>query len=350
LLPLIAIGGTAGAAAGSWLHGALAGLGAAGTHAILLCAVLPLLAAAALARSAARAVRRRSAAPARGRTGLRHVVSDRFVLAAGMLALLLSWAGTNGENLLFQAVQDGAARVVAGPGVDPALVLEQTRAATSAFYGDFYLWTNVVALLAQLLLTSRLLARGGLAAILFVLPILALLASAVVAIAPVLAVLKWVKVAEQATDYSLNQTARQVLWLPASAEMKYESKPTVDSLFVRLGDGLAALTVLASAHCAGHATEFLVAVNVVLVALWLVTAAVAVREHGRLVARAAAAVEAVAPAVRRALRAAVGAAGRLRRRASAAVRPLAIRWNDVAERLALLPIGRGHPPPLAATA
>src|SRR5204863_6026264 len=100
----------------------------------------------------------------------------------------------------------------------------------------------------QLLVTARLLKRGGLAAIIFVLPLLALLASAMAALAPVLAVMKWVKIAEQATDYSLNQTARQVLWLPASAETKLESKPTVDSLFVRLGDGMAALTVLASSH------------------------------------------------------------------------------------------------------
>jgi AAA family ATP:ADP antiporter len=354
LLPLIAIGGTAGAAAGSWLHGVLAGLGAAGTHAILLCAVLPLLAAAALARSAARAVTHRAVAPARTRAGLRHVVSDRFVLAAGMLALLLSWASTNGENLLFQAVQEGAARAVAGPGVDPAAALEQARTVTSAFYGDFYLWTNVVALLAQLLLTSRLLARGGLAAIIFVLPILALLASAVVAIAPVLAVLKWVKVAEQATDYSLNQTARQVLWLPASAEMKYESKPTVDSIFVRLGDGLAALTVLAGSHTAGHATELLVAVNLVLVALWLVTAVIAFREHGRLVAeRTAAALAEVTPAVRRAVERGVRTVRRTVRRLcgrpASSHRPLALRWGDVADRLALLPIGRGHPPPVFAT-
>lgn len=350
LLPLVAIGGTAGAAAGSWLYGCLAALGGAGSHAILLIAVAPLLLATVLAESAARSLADhvRVVRP-EASASLQRVLSDRFVLAAGMLALLLSWASTNGENLLFQIVQDGVTRASAGAGIDGAAALDHARAATTAFYGDFYLWTNLAALAVQLLVTSRLLARGGLAAIIFVLPLLALLASAIAALAPVLAILKWVKIAEQATDYSLNHTARQVLWLPASAETKMETKPTVDSLFVRLGDAMAALTVLASAHCGGHATEMLIAVNVVLTIAWLVTAAIAVREHGRLLAvRAAEAAAAIVPAIRRAGR-------RFVRRAAWAAHAITTApvrvWDGLAaKRLELLPIGRGHPPPVFATA
>ncbi|MCC6850170.1 MAG: hypothetical protein IT294_16865 [Deltaproteobacteria bacterium] len=355
LLPLVAIGGTSGAAAGSWLHDALAGLGPLGTHGILLCAIAPLLAATALAQAAAgasagAAAPSPSAASVRpGAASLRRVVSDRFVLAAGMLALLFSWTTTNGENLLFQIVQDGVARAAEAPGVDGVAALAHARAATTAFYGDFYLWTNLAALVVQIVVTSRLLTRGGLAAILFVLPLLALLASAIAALAPVLAILKWVKVAEQATDYSLNHTARQVLWLPASAETKVESKPTVDALFVRLGDGLAALTVLASSHLGGYAVEILIAVNVVLAALWLVVACVVVREHGQLVARRAAeAAAAVTPVLCRATRRLVRRTARTAHAILAA--PTAL-WDGVAaKRLDLLPIGRGHPPPVALAA
>jgi AAA family ATP:ADP antiporter len=273
------------------------------------------------------------------------VIGDRFVLAAGMLALFLSWASTNGENLLFQVVQEGIART-AGAGLDATSTLARAQA-TTAFYGDFYLWTNVAALVAQLLLTSRLLQRGGLAAIIFALPLLALLASAVVALAPALAILKWVKVAEQATDYSLNQTARQVLWLPASAEMKLESKPAVDAIFVRLGDGLAALTMLASSQLAGHSTQLLIAVNLILVACWLVTAMVVVREHGRLLAARAAKAEARIVRTLHRGRRALGR--RMRALATAARRYLESR-HDVMARLDVLPIGRGHPPPVFATA
>jgi AAA family ATP:ADP antiporter len=279
------------------------------------------------------------------------VVDDRFVLAAGLLALLLSWATTNGENLMFHVVQESVAPATMTPGLDAAAALEHARAATTAFYGDFYFWTNLAALAAQLLVTSRLLKRGGLAAIIFALPMLALLASAVVALAPALAVLKWVKVAEQATDYSLNQTARQVLWLPASPEVKYESKPTIDALFVRLGDGLAALTVLASSRLAGHSTEVLVVVNVVLVALWLVTAMVVVREHGRLVAARAAEVHPrLVPALRRARRTFAGSIRRFGRSTAAIVRAYLAPGDTVVALLELLPVGHGHPPPAFAAA
>ena len=39
---------------------------------------------------------------------VRHLLGDRFLLAAGLLALLLSWVTTNGENLLFHTVQESA--------------------------------------------------------------------------------------------------------------------------------------------------------------------------------------------------------------------------------------------------
>ena len=343
LLPLVAIGGTAGAAAGSWAHGALAALGAGGTRVVPLVTAAALLAAArcsaATSETAARAAR-----PAARPIDLRRIVSDRFVLAAGVLALLLSWATTNGENLLFQIVQDGVARSNANLALDPAVALERSRLATAAFYGDFYFWTNVAAFAAQLLLTSRLVDRGRLGVVLFALPVLVLLASAAAALAPALAVLKWMKVAEQATDHSLNSTARQVLWLPATTEMKYESKPAVDTIFVRLGDGLAALTMLATGRCAAHPADVLIVVNVLLALAWMVAAAVLVREHGRLVAaRAAEAHRQVVRTVRRAARAVVRAARRPRARAYAAAALLV----GLAERLDPWPIGRGQPPPLA---
>jgi hypothetical protein len=52
------------------------------------------------------------------------------------------------------------------------------------------------------------------------------------------------KVAENSSTLSIHNTARQMLWLPTTKEMLYQAKPTVDTLFVRLGDGLAAVTIL----------------------------------------------------------------------------------------------------------
>src|SRR6185295_13269300 len=115
---------------------------------------------------------------------------------------------------------------------------------TTAFYGEFFFWINLCALLAQAFLASRLVRFGGIAAVLLLLPVVSLLSYSTMVFLPMLAMVRGMKIAENATNYSIDNTARQVVWLPTTPEMKYRTKPAIDSLFVRLGDGMAALTVL----------------------------------------------------------------------------------------------------------
>jgi AAA family ATP:ADP antiporter len=61
--------------------------------------------------------------------------------------------------------------------------------------------------------------------------------------------------------------------------MKYQAKPAIDALVVRLGDGLAALTVLVGVHVLDLSTQTFLLVNVVLVVAWLVASVVVVREQ-----------------------------------------------------------------------
>ena len=92
------------------------------------------------------------------------------------------------------------------------------------------------------------------------------------------------KIAENATDYSLNNTARSVLWLPLSAELKYKGKPVIDTFFVRVGDGLAALTVMVGVQVLALRTASFFAFNVALVFLWLGVAVLVVKEYKRVAA------------------------------------------------------------------
>jgi len=101
------------------------------------------------------------------------------------------------------------------------------------------------------------------------------------ALLPVLAVVKMMKIAENATDYSLNNTSRHVLWLPVSSAMKFQGKPAIDTLYVRLGDGLAAITVLVGVHVLALATQEFFVFNIFLVICWLVAGVLLVKEHKR---------------------------------------------------------------------
>ena len=160
-------------------------------------------------------------------------------------------------------------------------MLEFTRDGTTVFYGNFFFWVNIVALLLQAFVASRLLKYGGFAAILLILPVIALASYSVMALLPILAVVKVMKIAENATDYSLNNTSRHVLWLPVSSAMKFRGKPAIDTFYVRLGDGLAAITVLVGVHVLALATEEFFVFNVLLVLCWLVAGVLLVREHRR---------------------------------------------------------------------
>src|SRR6185369_9734760 len=102
---------------------------------------------------------------------------------------------------------------------------------------------------------------------------------------PVLIVVQVMKTAENSTAYSINNTARQVLWLPTTAEMKYKAKPAIETLFVRAGDGLAAATTLVGIHFLALTTRSYFLINVALTVVWLLIAIDVVVEYRRLVAR-----------------------------------------------------------------
>ncbi len=292
ILPFIAIGATSGAVAGSKIVSAMIDSGIVATEALLLLATVPMFVSIGLTQI----VDRREGGtgrPATGATqpvqdagsilsGARLVLVSRFLMAAALVTLLTNWVNTNGENLLFRVVQEALAGQAATQGLrDPQAVEAFTRNGTTVFYGDFFFGVNTVALVLQAFAASRLLKYGGFATIALMLPVIALLSYTTIALLPVLAVVKVMKIAENATDYSINNTARHILWLPVSAEMKYRGKPVIDTLYVRLGDGLAAATVLVGIHVLAMSIQTFLLFNLSLVICWLIFTTMMVREHRR---------------------------------------------------------------------
>ena len=299
MLPFIAIGATSGAVAGSWLVDRLVSSGAVSIESLLLIATLPLFVSIILvdkveqrevhhAEPSGEAVAGENSGPADHPgessiwSGARLVLISRFLLLAALVTMFTNWVNTNGENLLFRVIQESLAVEAHAQGIaGERALLEFVRDGTTAFYGNFFFWVNVVALLLQAFVASRLLKYGGFAAILLILPVIALMSYSVMALLPVLAVVKVMKIAENATDYSLNNTSRHVLWLPVSSAMRFRGKPAIDTLYVRLGDGLAAMTVLIGVQLLALATAAFFAFNVFLVLCWLVVAVLLVKEHRR---------------------------------------------------------------------
>ena len=295
LIPLVAIGATAGAACGSWLTEALVKSGLVASDYLLIVALVPL----AISIRLTRIIDARGAAgggtaeaakapPSSGEGALPLIFRNHYLLLVAVVTLLLNWINTNGENLLFRVVQEALERQAALGGVPAGTaLLEYTRAGTTSFYGDFYFWVNITALALQAIVASRLLKYGGFGAIMLALPIASLVSYTAMAVVPLLAVVKPMKVVENATDYSIGNTARSVLWLPISSELKYKAKPAIDTLFTRVGDGLAALTVMVGVQFLDAATASFFAFTVALVVAMLVLSVMVVRTHRTLVRSAA---------------------------------------------------------------
>ena len=298
IMPMIAIGGAAGAVAGSLGTEAVVRSNVLDSSTLLLLANIPLLASIALTALAdARGPTGQGSHPPGPRPpavptatdGGKHigvfalVSGNRYLLAVAGITLLTNWVITNGDNLLFLNVQNTLATdLAARGGVDAAAMQVLVREGITAFYGSFFFWVNLCALGLQAFVASRLLKYGGFGATLLLLPVIALFSQSAMAIVPLLLVVRVMKTAERSTANSVNNTAQQVLWLPTTTEMKYKAKPAIDSFFVRVGDGLAALTVLFGLRVYGLETRSLFAFNVVLVVLWFLLGVFVVREHHRL--------------------------------------------------------------------
>ena len=296
LLPLIAIGATSGAAAGSWIVEMLVDSRIIPTEALLIVATVPLFASIILTRVVDTRQRSKTStvkdkAVTAGKkpdkksfaflfSGAKLIFVSRFILAAALVTLLNNWVNTNGENLLFQVIQDTLANEAAEQGIiNPQAIKVFTLKGTTAFYGNFFFWVNIVALLLQSLVASRLLKYGGFGVILLILPVIAMVSYTTMALLPVLAIVKIMKIAENSTDYSINNTARNVLWLPIDSAMKFRGKPAIDTLYVRIGDGLAAITVLVGVQFLSLTLVQFFIFNVSLVVLWFLSGIMLVREH-----------------------------------------------------------------------
>src|SRR5205085_5225668 len=139
-----------------------------------------------------------------------------------------------------------------------------------AYYSEFYTWVNVAGLLLQLFAVSRIVKWYGVRLAVIALPVVSLGAYGIIAAAPVLRAVFASKVAENSTDYSLNNTVRNMLFLPCTTEQKYSAKQAIDSFFVRLGDVGAAAIVFVGINWAGLDTRGFAVVNIVFVAIWIV--------------------------------------------------------------------------------
>src|SRR6185369_15772743 len=198
-----------------------------------------------------------------------------YLGAICLLLLVLNLVNTTGEYILSSAVVDRANSLAAS---DAGF---NKSAYIGAFYGGYFFWVNVIAVVLQGFLASRLVKWFGLAGVLFALPLVALGAYGAIALGASFAVVRIAKTAENATDYSIMNVARQLLWLPTSREEKYKAKQAADSFVVRAGDVLSAVLVWVGTTAVALSPHGFALANLLLVVIWLALAYVLLRGYQR---------------------------------------------------------------------
>jgi AAA family ATP:ADP antiporter len=214
-------------------------------------------------------------APIGRRGGFQLVFANRYLLLIALLFVVLNLVNTLGNFLLDRLIVDESARLAATTATDQ-------REVVARLSGGVQLSVNIVGFLMQAFLVSRIFKYIGVRGALFILPLLALGSYGLIMVFPLFAVVRVVKILENSTDYSIQQTTRHALFLPTSREAKYNAKQAIESFFWRAGDLLQALVVFIGASLAFTISQF-AALNVVFVLIWLALVVGIRREHRKLV-------------------------------------------------------------------
>jgi AAA family ATP:ADP antiporter len=153
-------------------------------------------------------------------SGLTHALRSPYLLNIGLYILLYTITST---FLYFQ--QATIARDYFS-----------STASRTAFFASIDLIVNVLTLVAQLFLTSRVLRHFGVAVAAAFLPVLTVVGFTIFAVAPTMIVLVAFQVLRRVGNFGLAKPTRELLFTVIPREDKYKAKNMLDTVVYRLGD------------------------------------------------------------------------------------------------------------------
>ena len=276
LFAVIGIGSSLGAVAGAHLAKLVVPLGPQAMMlgaAILLCVCCGLLlwVNTRVEAPAAHEGKKEDAQPLSQESAISLLLHDKYLILIALLTLLINWCNSTGEYILDRTL------LAAVAGKDQHA---EAMVFIGQFKAEYFEWVNILGVLLQLFAVSRILDKLGVRAALFFLPVVAFAGYTVMLVAPVLSLIRLAKVAENSLDYSVQNTARQALYLVATRVEKYVGKIAVDSFFVRFGDVLSAGVVYIGAKLS-LPTQVFAAINLALILVWIFVVVLVGREHRR---------------------------------------------------------------------
>jgi len=280
LFPMLGVGASIGAVGGAWIAGKV--IKPLGPYKVMLIGAAALCLCAALSRWAGHVISRREGerekkkdVEALGRQGgFQLLISDPYLRLIAILTILLNIVSLSGDFILGKLVVNHANEVVGS-----AKQLLAARAAyIGAYYANYYAWTNLVSFVIQAFLVSRIFKYIGVRGSLFILPALSFATFGSILFIPILSVIRALKIAENGTNYSLQNTVRNALLLPTSREAKYKAKAAIETFCVRLGDVLQAGIIFLGTRLHASLTWF-ATITLAVTVVWTLVAGALYRHH-----------------------------------------------------------------------
>ncbi|UCC40674.1 MAG: MFS transporter [Candidatus Aminicenantes bacterium] len=112
------------------------------------------------------------------------------------------------------------------------------------FFGYFHAGLLVLPFFLQLFMTSNIIRRYGIRFTLLLFPFVLILCSMGIYFWPAILFAVAIKSSDKGLSFSLNQSARELLYIPISPEIKYKAKVFIDMFLNRFAKGIGALILL----------------------------------------------------------------------------------------------------------
>ena len=187
-------------------------------------------------------------------SGLWRLASSRYLLAICLLVAFYEIASSIVDFQLGAMVE----RYVSDS-------LERDR-----FFGLIAQAQGVLSMLVQLFLTGLLMRRFSIGAALLVLPGAILCGSVGFLLLPTLSFAALMAVSDNSMNYSINQSAKEALYVPTMVEDKYEAKAFIDMFVQRLAKVIAvALNLGLVAYVSMEQVRWLSVASIVVLVLWI---------------------------------------------------------------------------------
>ncbi len=221
-----------------------------------------------------------AAKPPGGKGGMSMILEHKYLMLIAAIILMVNLINTNGEFILDSTLQ----AVKEQRGFDAA----QYKVWVGKFKADYFFWANLLGVLLQLFVTSRVFKYLDVRGALYIYPLIVIFSYTGMTLFPVLMIVELGKITENANDYSIYNAAKQALWLPTSREQKYVAKQAIDTFVVRAGDLLSGGVVYVGSELLSFNTRKFTMLNVVLGVAFLFVVIRMGREHKKRTAEAAA--------------------------------------------------------------